>query len=70
MELGWTNVPKNQTDIKTKIVDRLLAMRILSDTSKNMSWIRTKYLICCRTCGGIQRKVKLFISTIDCACLD
>ena len=33
MERGWTNVPKNQTDVK-KIVERLLTMRKLSDSSK------------------------------------
>ena len=33
MERGWTNIPKNQTDVK-KRVERLLAMRKLLDSSK------------------------------------
>ena len=31
---GWTKVPKNPTDIKTKIIERLLSMRKFSEETK------------------------------------
>ena len=34
MGRGWTKVPKNPTDTKTKIVERLLAMQNYSEEKK------------------------------------
>ena len=44
MGRGWNKVPKNQTDVKKKIVDRLLAMRKLSDSSRKYELDQNKLL--------------------------
>ena len=44
MGRGWNKVPKNQTDVKKKIVDRLLVMRKLSDSSRKYELDQNKLL--------------------------
>jgi len=34
LKRGWDKTPKNQTEMKTRIIERLLAMRKFSDTTK------------------------------------
>ena len=44
MGRGWNKVPKNQTDVKRKIVDKLLVMRKLSDSSRKYEPDQNKIL--------------------------
>ena len=67
---GWTKVPKNLTDIKTKIVERLLAMQKYSEHNKNTSSTKQDYYICYNKYGDMHSKVRSYILTIACVCLE
>ena len=42
---GWAKVPKNQTEMKTRIIERLLAMRKYNDNSKKYELDQDKLLV-------------------------
>ena len=68
MGSGWTKVPKNQTDVKLKIVERSLAMRRFSDSSQKYELDQKKIMDMLQNVWDMRNKIRLCIAMIDCAC--
>ena len=57
--LGWNKLPKNKSNVKMKIITRIMGLRKVIDDGRDIFLTKIYSLVCCRMYGAIVRSIRL-----------